>query len=171
VAKRLAQKQPTRVLEIGFGTGLNFLRTAIHALNHDCHLHYTGIDIQPPPSQLALQLLAHNNRSHQSLDAFSLKNNPGLWQVPFLRKLHKSLSDDGTLGTYTVSRIFREALEQSGFAWEKLRGPAGKREVLTATKCAPVMTICRFVDISGATQVSLQSCSQVSGAMIATLIY
>jgi len=31
VANRLARLQPTRVLEIGFGTGLNFIRTAIHA--------------------------------------------------------------------------------------------------------------------------------------------
>lgn len=188
VANRLARLQPTRVLEIGFGTGLNFIRTAIHATKHDCHLHYTGIDIQPPPSQLVRQLLSHNNKSHLSLceftadcleslsrdesthsqfnsklqleiirteaichdypvavfdaiylDAFSLKNNPGLWQSQFLRKLHKSLTDTGTLGTYTVSRIFREALEEVGFQWQKLPGPAGKREVLTATKRAPVM--------------------------------
>jgi len=188
VENRLAQLQPTRVLEIGFGTGLNFLRTAIHAIKHNCQLHYTGIDIQPPPSQLARQLLSHNNKSHQSLcdftadcleslshhgsahsqfnsklqlelirteaishdypvavfdaiylDAFSLKNNPGLWQAPFLRKLRKGLSDNGVVGTYTVSRIFREALEEAGFQWQKLPGPAGKREVLTASKRAPVM--------------------------------
>ena len=44
VAKRLARGTSTRVLEIGFGLGLNFLTTATYALRHNTPLHYTGIE-------------------------------------------------------------------------------------------------------------------------------
>ncbi len=44
VAIRLQQQQPTNVLEIGMGTGLNFLLTAEVARRHQTPLAYTAID-------------------------------------------------------------------------------------------------------------------------------
>ena len=44
VAHRLATRQPTRVLEVGFGTGLNFLATADVAVRHEAPLHYTALE-------------------------------------------------------------------------------------------------------------------------------
>lgn len=44
VAARLRAGQPTRVLEVGFGTGLNFLVTADLALRADASLHYCALE-------------------------------------------------------------------------------------------------------------------------------
>ena len=178
---RLSLKKPTSVLEIGFGTGYNFVHTALKAIDTGCLLDYTAIEMYPLPSELALKLLNQNaaNKalaaftadalteiiSHATdtqttfgefiklslvyadatqwhpgpkrfdaiyLDAFSKKNNPLLWQSSFLATLKHSLSDDGTLATYCVNRSFREALSESGWHWQKLPGPKGKREVLIA---------------------------------------
>ncbi len=45
VQSRLEQGRPTRLLEIGFGTGLNFLLTADAALKQGTRLDYTGVDL------------------------------------------------------------------------------------------------------------------------------
>lgn len=50
VARRLATHEPTRVLEIGFGTGLNFLVTADAAVRAGTPLHYTGFERELLPS-------------------------------------------------------------------------------------------------------------------------
>ncbi|ASJ74526.1 tRNA (5-methylaminomethyl-2-thiouridine)(34)-methyltransferase MnmD [Granulosicoccus antarcticus] len=47
VSQRLAQQQPTRVLEIGFGLGLNFLLTADLALQHGAALDYHAYEHDP----------------------------------------------------------------------------------------------------------------------------
>jgi len=44
VESRLADKRPTRVLEVGFGTGLNFLVSAAAAAEHGAELHYTALE-------------------------------------------------------------------------------------------------------------------------------
>lgn len=41
-----------RVLEIGFGTGLNFIVSAAHCLENGLELYYTGIEPFPVPSAL-----------------------------------------------------------------------------------------------------------------------
>ena len=204
VLERLNKHLPTRVLEIGFGSGFNFVCTAQHAIGKASQLHYTGIEINPPPADLASELLHHNAPEHPELcaftadmlshtgpvhdlteqgpteqgsreqqaaakqnkctvqfnshltlclihadaklwplpensfdaiylDAFSVKNNPDLWQTPFLKKLCAAIKPHGILATYCVSRVFRDALTEAGFSWQKHAGPHGKREVLTAS--------------------------------------
>ena len=49
VAARLGQDEPTRVLEIGFGTGLNFFVTADAALRADTPLTYVALDATSSP--------------------------------------------------------------------------------------------------------------------------
>lgn len=44
VAARLAERQPTRVLEVGFGTGLNFFLTADEARRQRARLDYTALE-------------------------------------------------------------------------------------------------------------------------------
>lgn len=39
--------QPLQILEIGFGTGLNFLMTAAYAAEQQLHINYTGIEAYP----------------------------------------------------------------------------------------------------------------------------
>ena len=45
VAAALSDGQNVHVLEIGFGTGLNFLLSADAALQDQCSLHYVGLDV------------------------------------------------------------------------------------------------------------------------------
>jgi len=47
VAARLSQQQQTSILEIGLGTGLNFLLTADLALKHGTLLDYTAFEFDP----------------------------------------------------------------------------------------------------------------------------
>jgi len=181
VADRLREHRDCRVLEIGFGTGFNFLLARQMASRHQSQLHYTGVEIQLPPATLAKQVLTVidsgsatdrllailadcrnvNGSRHYSfddntelllchqdaltcefaaasfdaiyLDAFSACHNEALWSEPFLKILCKTLADDGVLATYSVNRVFREALAAAGFHWQKRPGPPGKREVLIAT--------------------------------------
>lgn len=56
VALLLADERPSRVLEVGFGTGLNFLVTAQCALQHGTKLHYVALerDLLPADTLAAL---------------------------------------------------------------------------------------------------------------------
>lgn len=67
VAERLAARQPTSVLEIGFGTGLNFCLTAMRALKHQCPLRYSSCDYALPPVALIETLLRHNLPASEAL--------------------------------------------------------------------------------------------------------
>ncbi len=179
VNNRLQQGLPTHVLEIGFGSGLNFLLTASCAKQHQCDLSYTAFENRLPPMSIIVELLNKNTtdcdneiealqrtlshppvikasvnrystltmintdvRTYEMpgntfdaiyLDAFSVSQNPQLWQSRFLKALHGTLKPGGTLATYSVNRLFKDALTAAGFDWKKLPGPAGKREVIVAT--------------------------------------
>lgn len=52
VQRRLQSGAPTKVLEIGFGTGLNFLLSAAAAKECSCSLSYTAIEYNLPPIAL-----------------------------------------------------------------------------------------------------------------------
>lgn len=184
--ERFEQRLSTRVLEIGFGTGFNFLLTAEAALRGGATLDYvaiehdpiTGAEMQtlaqanfPEQSALTVNLISAANTfaldtRHDSivvakgvsfrlivddarhvefgsapfdaiyLDAFSPRNNPDLWQAPFLGRLRGQLTDAGRLVSYCVSRQFRDGLTGAGFTWRKVPGPPGKREVLIAEQPA-----------------------------------
>ena len=43
------------ILEVGFGTGLNFLLSAAHCAEHHIHLKYTGIEAFPLPQETLQQ--------------------------------------------------------------------------------------------------------------------
>ncbi len=57
VASRLASHQASRVLEVGFGTGLNFLVTAAAAQAAGTHLCYIALELAPPPAEALRELL------------------------------------------------------------------------------------------------------------------
>lgn len=67
VSDRLQGGVPTRVLEIGFGTGLNFLVTAAAASKAHCPLHYTSIENDPLPDAVFAELLATNFPDQKNL--------------------------------------------------------------------------------------------------------
>lgn len=67
VFQRIHNNQPTRVLEIGFGTGLNFILTAGLADQHQCTLAYEAFEYNLPPLDLISDLLSHNAPQHLTL--------------------------------------------------------------------------------------------------------
>ena len=56
VSELLSSRQSCNVLEIGFGTGLNFLLTADLALQNKCRLNYVAVDRQLYSHALIVQL-------------------------------------------------------------------------------------------------------------------
>ena len=50
------KKGAIRILEVGFGTGLNALLTAMWAEKNNQSIHYTGIEAKPLPPELCFQL-------------------------------------------------------------------------------------------------------------------
>ena len=74
VAARLQAGQPTRVLEVGFGLGLNFLLGADLALAHDTPFEYTGLECALLPRRQLAELdygrwLAHHGLQQALLAA------------------------------------------------------------------------------------------------------
>ncbi len=68
------------------------------------------------------------------LDGFSPAVNPELWEAGFLARLAGALQPGGVLVTYCAAGFVRRGLQAAGLAVERLSGPAGKREVLRATR-------------------------------------
>ncbi len=71
VYQRLQAQQPTSILEIGFGTGFNFVHTAQHALKWNCELHYTACEMLPVSREIALEVLKHNAPEANDLCEFT----------------------------------------------------------------------------------------------------
>lgn len=70
VSQRLIQGKPTAILEIGFGTGYNFTCTAQLAVDADCALNYTAVEMRPLPPGLILQVL-QKNKTDEALCQFA----------------------------------------------------------------------------------------------------
>ena len=98
VAARLGRGEGARVLEIGFGTGLNFFLTADLALKRNAPLEYVALEHNLLPSQLLRELgyegaLAHKNFARKFFDA------------------RDELSETPPAGTYTFNLAERVRLE------------------------------------------------------------
>lgn len=66
-------------------------------------------------------------------DAFDPVMQPDLWEYPVFHKLALVAHPGSVLTTYSSKGSVRRNLETAGWKVEKLRGPAGKREVVRAT--------------------------------------
>jgi len=71
VYQRLLNRQPTSILEIGFGTGFNFVHTASHAIACNCQLSYTACELAPLRSSDVLKVLYQNSPDNKSLCDFA----------------------------------------------------------------------------------------------------
>jgi tRNA U34 5-methylaminomethyl-2-thiouridine-forming methyltransferase MnmC len=67
-------------------------------------------------------------------DAFSPQVQPELWTVGVFEKIYHWMSEEGILTTYSSKGSVRRALQDCGFVVERVKGPAGKREILRARK-------------------------------------
>lgn len=63
----LHQQTSISILEIGFGTGLNFLLTADHAVQHNLNIDYTGIEAYPLPVSIVQETSYHQYLSNDGL--------------------------------------------------------------------------------------------------------
>lgn len=54
--KSLPERSPIRILEFGFGSGLNAFLAYLFAISHDREIEYTGIEAYPIDSNIAAQL-------------------------------------------------------------------------------------------------------------------
>ena len=70
-------------------------------------------------------------------DAFSPAVQPGMWTPDMLGKVYRAMRDGGVLTTYCAKGEVRRTLQRTGFAVERLPGPAGKREILRAVRPVP----------------------------------
>jgi tRNA U34 5-methylaminomethyl-2-thiouridine-forming methyltransferase MnmC len=67
-------------------------------------------------------------------DAFGARVQPELWTVAIFKKMFLALKEDGILVTYSAKGSVRRAMQEVGFAVERLPGPPGKREMLRGIK-------------------------------------
>ncbi len=67
VAARLQSKQPTRVLEVGFGTGMAFFLTAALAEACQVPLHYTALEFELLPTEIFEEFAIGSLLSHHAV--------------------------------------------------------------------------------------------------------
>ncbi|QDG78464.1 tRNA (5-methylaminomethyl-2-thiouridine)(34)-methyltransferase MnmD [Labrenzia sp. PHM005] len=70
------------------------------------------------------------------LDGFSPAKNPELWDAELLKSAADLTADGGTLATYTAAGWVRRNLQAAGFEIKKVKGYAGKREMVIGRKAA-----------------------------------
>jgi tRNA U34 5-methylaminomethyl-2-thiouridine-forming methyltransferase MnmC len=171
-------KSEIKVLEVGFGTGLNAFLTLIEAEKSCKHIQYTSLEKYPVEVEKAMQLnypeiLSPAKRSvfelmHTSpwnvdveitpyftlkkietdfrryvpvgkfdvifFDAFSPEKQPEMWTQERFEMIFKYCNPEAILTTYCAKGAVRRAMQAVGFTVERLVGPPGKREMLSATR-------------------------------------
>ena len=169
-----------RILEVGFGTGLNALLTWLYCIPRQIKLEYTAIEPLPIKPEEAKELnytgilqfpgaeaLFKNMHevpwgqtampgSHMKIfkirskledvelaagqfdvvyfDAFGPEVQPELWTAKIFSKVHAAMANEAVMTTFSAKGVVRRAMARAGFRVEKLKGPAGKREITRAWK-------------------------------------
>ncbi|MDR0907734.1 MAG: tRNA (5-methylaminomethyl-2-thiouridine)(34)-methyltransferase MnmD [Rikenellaceae bacterium] len=67
-------------------------------------------------------------------DAFAPDTQPEMWTPRLFETIYEAMNPGGVLVTYSAKGTVRRAMQQAGFAVEKLPGALGKRHMLRATK-------------------------------------
>lgn len=83
-----------------------------------------------------LEQLVFNSNSFDLVyfDAFSPNVQPELWTVDVFKKMFDAMRNDGVLVTYSSKGIVKNALRDSGFIVERIKGAGGKRHMVRAKK-------------------------------------
>lgn len=158
-----------RVLELGFGTGLNFAVTAEAARRAGKRLYYEVFesDLFPPELwETSERWRALTPGEPQTVDSCTLHLRPCRWQQaePYIQAAHayyhdpfgpkespdcwgeevfrwalQALADNGVLATYGASTAARRAMHQAGLAVAVAPGWGGKREMTLAARKAEAL--------------------------------
>jgi len=125
-----AHKTDLTVLEVGFGTGLDALLTALSASETGCRVHYIGLDNQPLPHVLLSRLNypALLQEPHASTIWEDICRTP--WNSPSpitpLFSLHKVQTDFATYRPTALDLIYYDAF-----------GPSAQSELWTTSALSP----------------------------------
>lgn len=167
-----------RILEIGFGSGLNAFLTFIEAERLKVNIHYHTVEAYPVPLEIVHQLnfMEHHSpdervvfkKMHEQawgveqplsehlsfskhlenmesfyvaqrfdliyFDAFSPKEQPGLWTEDMFKKMYVLLKEKGMLVTYCAQGQMKRNMKTAGFKVKALKGFAAKREMTVGEK-------------------------------------
>ena len=110
--------QHVKILEVGFGTGLNALLSAVYAEVHGISIHYEGVEAFPLAHSVIQQLnYALLIKSAQSIELFR-KINDSLWNKEYdissdflLKKVKSKLQEYKAQGLFDV--VFFDAFSPS----------------------------------------------------------
>lgn len=167
------RRSPWRVLELGFGTGLNFHITHQAALAANVELEYVALESEPMPSELWLvdnswkSLILGERMCRDGIgltvvekrwqdyqppegdfhavyhDPFGPGAAPECWDTPCFEWSYRAIARDGVLATFGASTSARQAMKDAGFFVGSLRGAPGKREMTVASPSADFISYAR----------------------------
>lgn len=173
-SRLLERAGPWRVLELGFGSGLNFQLTAEAAREAGVELHYLALEAEPMPSEFWLvddewktlqfgKALTHGQVhltvQHAAWQTFSPPRGefdviyhdpfgpavcPESWQAEAFRWAARALSPQGVLATYGASSGARRAMREAGLEVGILPGAPGKREMTVAAHSSSALEHARL---------------------------
>lgn len=120
VEERLRQQRPTRIFEVGFGTGMNFLLSATAALAYRCAINYTSVENRLLPRESISTILrdtfpdAHDSiqaTEHTIAKTRNQQQSPGASQINQYTQLTLLLQDalQTDCGTATFDAIYLDA--------------------------------------------------------------
>ena len=159
-----------RVLELGFGTGLNFATTLKAAAELGVGLEYVSLEPSPMPAdhwlldpqwrhlepgrplELGPVTLTVVPRRWQEFelppgyfhacyhDPFGPAVCPDCWTTDCFQWSFRALADDGVLATFGAASATRLAMKEAGYFVSRLPGAKPKREVTVAGKSEKSVT-------------------------------
>lgn len=162
-----------RILELGFGTGLNFAVAAQAAEEAGVELEYVSLEPYPMPAELwlvdsswkslrfdqattqhstTLTILNTTWQASELLeehfdacyhDPFGPGQAPECWSKACFAWSHRALKESGVLATFGASSAARRAMKEAGFYVGSLPGAHGKREMTVASKSAEAIARAR----------------------------
>lgn len=163
---QLLQKPgPWRVLELGFGTGLNFHTTWTAALELKRELHYESLEpalleeklwlADPSWKEHAQISLTLHPRRWQDFeppearfdalyhDPFGPGVDPECWTPECFLWAARALKPSGVLATFGAATATRQSMQQAGLFVGVLPGAAGKREMTVASRTPEALCAAR----------------------------
>ena len=105
-AEQTITDRPVRILEIGFGTGLNFLMTSAYAMAHGLEISYTGIEAFPLSTEALKSTLYNQYVDAEIWDSFISNYEQSFHGPATISKDQKLIIAHTTLQEFVSDTIF-----------------------------------------------------------------